>query len=486
MAAVGWLVGALALPFARLWYPFEIEFLGGVVGDHVGRILDGEPLYAEPSADFVPLLYTPLFMYLAAGLSLVCGEGLPTLRLVSILASLTTFVLLFVAVRSHTRSRFAALVACGIWAGGYFVVDTWFDCERVDSTMLALALAGWLVLRAGRGLPTAAVAGGVMTVAYFAKQTALPLALAFAAAEAVRTPRRGLVFAGAFGATWWLATGAADAATAGWFSFYTWALPREHEYQWSLLYRFWTGDVPNLLPAALLVVWYLARGPRLVGLRPMLAQATLLAGVLGACLLSRCHQGGAANVLMPVLLLTAGFVGTALALARWCGPRDRCFVHALVVLQFAWFLVDFGTADTTQQVRLREFSRYLPTAADAAAGHRLVHLLREANGDVLVPYHGYLPRLAGKRGGANAMAVHDVRGTGAQAVAEALRRDFFASARNRRAALVVVDEHAPEIWQLLVPGYVAAGRLVPEGDDNTFMPRVGLQTRPVLLFRREE
>ena len=41
--------------------------LGGSVIDHSIRIRQGLPLYAEPDDHFVPLVYTPIYYYLAAG-----------------------------------------------------------------------------------------------------------------------------------------------------------------------------------------------------------------------------------------------------------------------------------------------------------------------------------------------------------------------------------------------------------------------------------
>lgn len=485
-AALLWLVLATWLPFARLWYPFELEWLGGLVGDHVTRIRDGEPIYVAPSAEFVPLLYTPLYMYLGAGVSLLTGEGLLPLRLLSILAALSMQVMLFLLVRTETRSRLAGLLACGVWSGSYFVVDTWWDAERVDSTFLAFVLAGLLLLRRGRGFATAALAGAIMVLAYLTKQTALPIAVALAVSALLSAPRRGVTFALAFAGLWLVATQAGDAMTGGWFSFYTWALPNDHGYDFTRLGTYFHCDIVQMLPALALIGWCLAHqvSQRAPG---TLAMAALWGGLLGAALLSRCHLGSSVNALMP------GWLGNAAAMAlawqhfaRSGKAWIRHLAASLVLLQLAVFAFDFGIGNAEVAPTLRNVMASLPTQADAAAGHRLVAMLREADGEVLVPFHGYLPHLAGKRGGANAMAVFDVRGERARNLMAPLRQEFLASARQRKAALVVLDglQGAGDIWQLVIPGYEDAGRLVPEGDEDTFVPRVGLPTRPILLFRR--
>ena len=47
------------------WFPFELESVEGHCLQQVGRVLDGQPLYVAPSLDFVPLIYMPLYFYLA-------------------------------------------------------------------------------------------------------------------------------------------------------------------------------------------------------------------------------------------------------------------------------------------------------------------------------------------------------------------------------------------------------------------------------------
>lgn len=474
-----WIALALWLPFWRLDHPFEIEWMGGAFADHVARILDGERLYVAPSADFIPYLYTPLYMYLAAGVSLLTGEGFLPLRLTSILASIATLVLLFVFVRRRTHSPTSAIVTCGIWSACYFLVETWYDAERVDSTFVALLLGTLLLLDAGRRSPSAIAAALLLVLAYFTKQTALLLAPPLAVFAAIRAPRRGALFALVFGIVWFATTRAMDALHDGWFSFYTWTLPKQHEYVFGPFVQFWITDSRTLWPLLLLVApCFFARGLASGDRRSTLADGAWFGGLLIAGLASRMHVGGAVNVLMPTWL---GFSIVA-GLAWHRGPT---WLRAVVLAQLAFFAIKFGNSDQPREPGLLDIAEYLPSAADRAAGERLVQLLREADGDVIVPFHGYLPRLAGKRGGAHAMAIIDIRGSDDAALAQRVVREFWDSARTRRAGLVVLDENLDGMGDLIVPGYRFEGRLVPEGDARTFMPPIGLKTRPILLFRRD-
>ena len=74
----------------------------GAMVDHVRRIMAGHKLYVQPSLRFVPFIYPPLYFYLAALVSHVLGAGLVPLRLLSFVASLGCFTLIYMLVRRET------------------------------------------------------------------------------------------------------------------------------------------------------------------------------------------------------------------------------------------------------------------------------------------------------------------------------------------------------------------------------------------------
>ena len=101
----------------RLFYPFELEWMEGAMVDQVRRILDGLPLYVEPSIEYTPFIYAPLYFYLSAALSALMGIGLEPLRVVSISATFGCFILLALIVRRESQSWLFACVAAGLYAG---------------------------------------------------------------------------------------------------------------------------------------------------------------------------------------------------------------------------------------------------------------------------------------------------------------------------------------------------------------------------------
>src|SRR5262245_49702132 len=97
----------LWIVFARLGYPFELEWMEGGTVLQVQRILDGLPLYSVPTTEFVPYIYTPFYYYVGAAVAVVVGNGFTAPRLVSFLASLAVLAFVFLLTRRRTDSAFA-------------------------------------------------------------------------------------------------------------------------------------------------------------------------------------------------------------------------------------------------------------------------------------------------------------------------------------------------------------------------------------------
>src|SRR6185369_16069281 len=84
---IGLLVEAIA---GRVCYPYDLEWMEGGMLHHALRIRLGEGIYAPPSVDFIPYLYTPLYPTLLAlfggpsGPSYLLGRAVSVAGLVGI------------------------------------------------------------------------------------------------------------------------------------------------------------------------------------------------------------------------------------------------------------------------------------------------------------------------------------------------------------------------------------------------------------------
>jgi hypothetical protein len=467
LLAAAHLATVLAVASARLLHPFELEWLEGGSLDHVRRVLDGRSLYGPPSLEFTPFMYTPLYYYASAAAARVLGLGLPALRVVSLLASLVTLLLLGDLVRRETGQWLAGLLAAGLYAATYRVSGAWFDVARVDALLVGLLCASLYVLRVGRALASALLAGALLALAVQTKQVALLAAVPFALAAWPAGRRRALAFALSFLLVLGATAAAFDQASDGWYRYYVFTLTRQHQLIPRELLAFWVRDLLWPLPLALALIALASRisGPHRAALR---FHALAGAGLVAMALVSRMNVGGYHNVVMPAHLLVALLFGVAVGgLCRAvASPRQAAALFAACVLQLA--------------LRAYDPRPLVPTRVDREAGERLLADLRARPGPILVPSHPYLLPLAGHAGHAHQMAMNDVLLNEARPeIRQLLAAPLREALRLRRYRAVVLD---PWFWfrAEVERCYREEGPVFP--DDRGFWPVTGAPTRPESLY----
>jgi len=137
----------LVIFISHLSFPFPLEWAEEGVLHHCIQIMQGNQIYAEPSAAFVAFPYTPLYYYLGALLMKLLGEGFLALRIISMLSFLGSLVLVYRIISNETRNRLAPWIGCGLFAASFGVVGNWYDVGRVDSLAIFLILFSGYVLR---------------------------------------------------------------------------------------------------------------------------------------------------------------------------------------------------------------------------------------------------------------------------------------------------------------------------------------------------
>lgn len=475
--ALPWLGGAAILAYVcvallRIRYPFELEWMEGGSLDHVRRVLEGKPLYAEPSLSFTPFLYPPLYYLVSAGFAKLLGLGFGALRSVSLLSSLASFGLLFELARRETRSASVGLVAAGLFAACFRLSGEFYDLARVDSLALALLLGGVCLLRSASTATAQGAAGALLALSFLAKQTSLVAFFPALAWAVVSRPRPRLACAAAAAAGIGLALWVLHARTGGWFGYYAFALPAGHAVEPRWIAGFWTEDLLPLLPALLLAAGFLAaRRRRRDGAE---FAGSLLLGALASSWLARAHVGGWDNVLMPAhaalclvaaLALGAAREGARARTAGWAGAAAAA-APLLLVVQFGALAYDPSPA--------------IPGPEDREAGRRLVEGLSSLEGEVLVPAHPYLLALAGKPGHAHLMAISDVLRAGESETRTRLQEEIERAMASRRYGAVITDEGADYLDAFVASGYRPASRVFDRRD--VFWPATGLATRPDRLW----
>ena len=401
LCAAGYLCCYFILAWIRMRYPYELEWMEGGCVDHVVRLLKGASLYGEPSLEFTPFIYTPFYYYVSAVFSKVFGIGFFPLRLVSFLASIGCFFIIFKFVKRETGSSFYGLLSTGLFAAAYRFSGAWLDLARLDSLFLFLLLGSAYLLffhKSGIGL---FFSGVLISLSFLTKQTALFLAVVMCLYSMIFLDRWlkiiiPLIFAGLIG----LSTLFFNWLSHGWYSYYVFELPRQHRIFTLMVAGFWIQDMPFLSLALLASLTYL--GNRLLCHRnkETVFHLSFFFSMILVSWFSRMHYGGYDNVLLLATAALSIYAGMGWHHVTSFASRAR---HASLwqylavltcLLQF--FLLKYDPA------------AQLPSTRDLLAGNALVELMKGIDGDIFMPNHGYLPSLAGKKTSAHAMALFDV------------------------------------------------------------------------------
>ncbi|MBN8550130.1 MAG: glycosyltransferase family 39 protein [Deltaproteobacteria bacterium] len=408
--------------FFRFTYPYELDLIEGGMLEQVRHVAHGGSLYAKPSLEFAAFIYGPLFTYLAAYASAIFGEGFENIRLLSILATVFSCVAIFQIVRKGVGSRLPGFFAAMLFLGTYADCGFSFDQGRVDALFVSLLLWGYYFLRFGsaeRGWIAAAL---LLAAAFFTKQIALIPILCLIPVARQRGTRCFLLFClcllmlcvgGAF---------AINYLSGGWYFYYAFDLPAQHDTRVAYYQYFWLSDVLLVMPiAALLSVFGLYLQAKRSRDETFIGNLSLLSGFVMLSWVSRLHAGGIENVLAPAY---AAFSIVAVSTLPYL--KHIASGYALLFAQFLLLIHPVNAA--------------LPPSADRAADDQIVKLISSYVGDVFVPYHPYLLSLSGKQSHVHHWALYDVLRGDPDGEAPRLRQELESAFSARKFAAIITDD----------------------------------------------
>jgi len=471
---------------ARFAIPIELEWMGGTVLDHVERFVQGKPIYAAPTVDWIAYIYTPLYYWVSGTLA----RAVPVLlacRVVSLVATLGASALVWRLARRLGASHVWAIAAVGCFYGAYSLTGYWYDLERADTLCTLMVLAGTSIAIDSTGLVGAVIAGLVLGLAFYAKQQALGVALSVGVGLLVAGERRralGFALGAAVGLVplfAWLHT-----STGGWFDFYCVKMGAAHGVDLSLFTLFFLGDLSNafaLAAATFAVLAWLVRDTwqRVEAKRydasdkRLVVFACALGGAFVASASSRLHQGGFLNVL--IVWSTFGCVAFAIAATRveqlaqshGMGPLAGAGLSLAALLQLAHFAYDPSEPTPSHHA---EFDANLLEAR--------VHEL-EKSGEVLLTGRGHVTT----QRHFHIMALMDVMRGGL-----GIPDEIASAIRSRRYAAYILDEwpeltlevmmgHRSELFDIVLSNYYVAERW----DDRESDGIVGRHVHPTWVLK---
>ncbi|MFH1038219.1 MAG: glycosyltransferase family 39 protein [PVC group bacterium] len=480
------LLSALAIA-AYLWtalhriaYPYELEWMEGAIVDECGQLLNGSPLYREPDLQYVPFIYPPLYFLLSAAAMRIFGLGFLAPRLVSLLASFGTMVLLYAIIKRETNLVSAGVLSAGLFAAAYRATGSWMDIARVDSLFIFwIALGAFVAGRRDSGLWAPILTAVLLSAAFFTKQVALAPALAIGVYYISAGWKRFLLYLGALALFAGGGTLLLNACYGGWYVYYVFLLSSRHAIRMDQVRDFLYGDIIGTFPVmfGLSLVSPLLllkdRRPLREGVPGMLYYL-LGASLFLVSLVGRGNVNSYVNTLLPAAFAFALLCGWTWGRVSAGKGRGSVIAGPAVGLCLAVQFIMLGYLPAAR----------IPRDTDRQAGDILIAYIKSVEGDVLLPFHGYLPRLAGKESSAHWTAVLDLLLAMKDREGDPARlwlKEFERAIREGRYDYIILDR---EDWfpGLLKSRYARTGTIF--GDAPVFYPVTGYPWRPQFIYRK--
>jgi 4-amino-4-deoxy-L-arabinose transferase-like glycosyltransferase len=376
--------------FSRIAYPFSLEWIESNTFLHVLRVLQNEPIYGPPSYDFIPMIYTPFYYYVVAAFAKLTGQIMLSMRLVSILASLLVFVMIYALCRVRQIPPLVSIGAVGLFAASYAATGYWFDIGKMDILFLALLLTGYLltVVQTKRDNTTGVLAGFVVFLSFSTKQQAL-LVIPFLLFHLILERRwtKTLWLGISFMVSTIVFVVTMNIITKGWFYFYVYEVPSTFSISWEMVKRyFWTLHIFPKYAWLIAAIVLLTRRNRVDIFNHLAFLFTFFLPLSVMSVVSMAHQWGWINNLLPMVAALSVIGAEAYQLvATTVNPNhNKAWIHmglyslvsVLMIFQFIMLRYDFRTQ--------------IPTSIAFESGYKILDILRNSKSPVFIPTSPYL------------------------------------------------------------------------------------------------
>ncbi|MBI4838462.1 MAG: glycosyltransferase family 39 protein [Nitrospirae bacterium] len=418
--------------------------------DHVKRVISGQKLYISPSLEFIPV-YTPFYFYLSAAISSVVGIGFTPLRVISFIASLGCFFVIFLIVKRETGNKLSGLISVGLFAATFPLSGGTFDMIRPDALFLLFTLTALYLIRFETSLRASILSGIIFSLSFLTKQTALIIILPTILYCILSNRKYTIFFISSIVAVMGLSTLAMNYIYDGWYTYYVFNLPSQHPIRMEMFIDFWTKDlILPLFIACIMSAFYLSIQLFDSNKKNILFYSLISIGLIGSSLLLRLHAGGAENVLFPAyagVSLLFGlshyrFIELPQILSAVRQKSWEAFFYIICILQFTALIYN-------------PF-HHIPKQKDLDAGKKLVNIIGQIKGEIYLPAWGYLSALAGKKTYAHKSAINAILLGENGEVKKKFLDEVNQALREKKFSAIILDSEPwfPEIMEIIERYYV--------------------------------
>ncbi len=495
----------------RFFYPFDLEWMEGGMLHHADRLASGASIYPEPSIQFIPYLYTPLYPAIVGGFGKVFGISYQLGRLLSVAATVGIFVIIgfqsiyccyrsyyeqpntdtvppnrIISLLPHLWAVPAVVLGAGVFAACYPWMEGWYDIVRGDTLFVALALGGitmlwfWARPNAEHTSQRFIITTIVLSLSFFCKQTGIFYVAVGGIIVLLRRPRRVLPYVVIAGCIGGIGTLLINIISDGWCWTYIFQVHQSHDFSTDRFFRSF-GNMFGFLPAVTLVaalgilpifVQIIRRQPLLLLEKTYLLWVFvwLVSITLGA--LGWATQWAHFNAYLPAMTCMAictslSIVVVVYVLTAYCHRSYRILpTIAGAVLSIA-VAVSLALSSWSPET-------YIPTTADTQAGNRLIDMIDAIPGEVWIPYHPWYAHLADKTPYAHRMGLMDMQAHKPSSIQD--MPTYFAE---KQLSAVILNKHPGREFGSFAKHYKLAAKLPPSHQPNTV---TGASTKPKTLW----
>lgn len=436
----------------RIGFPYQLSWLEGAMVDNARWVLNGNQLYGPPSVEFTPFFYPPFYSYLSALLMKIFGVNILVPRIISLLSTVLTLVLVQRLVLHETGSRFHSVLAAGFYASFYHFVRCYYDMARVDALFIAMLFLGVYILRTGKKNYSIYLSAAAFYLAIFTKQQTLVVVIILGIVLLFEDFKKLVKLTLTFSILCFLTFLYFQYASDGWFLYYIYKFPNSHgihKVLVPLIFQDLLLHAPVLLFIGPYFFFKSSGGDEAFRSRRRFYLALYVA-TFTISWVSRAHPGGVENVVMPVLLCLS-ILG---AISFWyfeqdlgkTGKRSKYFVAMLIMAHF--LILIYNPASV------------IPKQIHYDLNKKLVNLIASFEGDVLVTQFGYIPILAGKETHTHKTAIFysTSRGDVSNEARRIIDRAFRKAIRQKRFSAIILRHKEAFFLQKMKGHYKKKGR----------------------------
>lgn len=468
-AALLHFIAVIYIVISRISYRYDLEWVEGASLIQVYRIYTGQPVYIQPSLEYIPMIYPPFYFYLSAAVAKFIGISFLALRLVSFASTIGSLIVIYCAVNDKTKSRLISLVAAGSFVATFRLGGAWFDIARVDMLFLFLCLAGVYFL--GKQSTQASILAGLLfSLALLTKQTAFPIFVVAALSTLLLFRKQTIPFVGSFTILTLITYIYLNSSTEGWYQYFNLTVPASFQIRFASIF--------SILLTSFAVEWVvliIGFFPLFFGMRKIIQDKLhfyyylMAIGFITASVIARLGHEAYDNNILP------SYAGLALLFGIGIGWLTIHFNNQNITKNM--FQTILWLAITLQFALLvYNPNQQIPTAADRFAGDALVSKLQSVPGDVLIPYHNYLALYAGKKVYFHFVALDGVRSLHIKTRPEL--RNILQQFHSTPLSLLIMD--LPD--NLIQNNHCAETENIRYESSKTFIPVTGYSVRPTLQY----